>query len=207
MTEEVEEKDVFPGLALVWTGFDLGEVDAALGKRLQHAAEDSGLILDREEHRSLVAPRTVAPLAGDHQKTGKIVDLVLDPAPDDLEVVERGGQLAGYGSRSIILADNLGRDRGGCDINHRNAGQVVVEPLTALGNRLGMRVDLLDVLHPAGAGQQVVVHLQKNLGGDLQFTFNKHVKGMGDDTFRRVLDRHDPVQRLPFFDLFKNSRD
>src|SRR6185369_7569465 len=112
MTEKIKEKDVFPGFALVWTGFDLREVDAALGKRFQHTAEDPGLILDREEHRSFVAARTVTPFAGNNQKAGKIVDLVLDPAPDDLEVIERGGQFAGYGGRRIILAGNLGRHRG-----------------------------------------------------------------------------------------------
>ena len=88
MSEKVKKKNVFPGLLLEWPGFNLGEVDSPFGKRLQHAAENPRFILHGKEHRSFVVSGEIARLAGNNQKTGKIVHLVLNAAADHFEVVE-----------------------------------------------------------------------------------------------------------------------
>jgi len=110
-----------------------------------------GFVLDREEYRGLVIARTLARLAADHQEAGKIIDLILDPAPDDLEIVKRCGQFTGYGSGGVILTGDLGGNCRGGHIHQRHARQVAFQPVATLGNRLGMGIHLPDILHPAGA--------------------------------------------------------
>ena len=47
------EKHVLPGFILQWAGLDFRQVDAAFGKRLQHAMQNPRLILYRKNQRCL----------------------------------------------------------------------------------------------------------------------------------------------------------
>ena len=69
-----------------------------------------------------------------------------------------------------------------------------------------MGIDLSYVIHPTGAGEQVVMDLQHDFRIYLQFAFHEHVEGMGYHPLGGVLHRNHPVLGSPFLHLLENRR-
>ena len=70
------------------------------------------------------------------------------------------------------------RHRRGRHLHHLGVRHVPVEPAATLGQGLGMREDTLDVAEIGGAGEEVVVNLERHLSADQELRVDQPVEGV-----------------------------
>src|SRR5687768_2378811 len=73
---DVDEENIFPGLAAGGTGFDLGHVETMGGKGSQEIVQRANLILDRQHERGLVTTSPFRRFLRQYEKAGKVIDVV-----------------------------------------------------------------------------------------------------------------------------------
>ena len=89
----------------------------------------------------------------------------------------------------------------------RRLRQVLAQPVPALREGLGLRVDPLD-LAPLAPAEQAVVDPQPDLGPDLQARQpDEHLERVGDPAVGRILQRDDPELDVAAVDLLEDRGD
>ncbi len=101
----------------------------------------------------------------------------------------------------------LGRGGGRNDVDQPGLGKILADPMPALGQSLGLRVDPLH-LPPLGPAEQAVMNPEPNLGPNLQAgESHEHVERVGDPAVGRVLQRHDPELHVPAIHFLEHGGD
>src|SRR5919108_385716 len=88
-----------------------------------------------------------------------------------------------------------------------DARQVLLQPLPALAEGLGVRADTLDARELAHGAHEVVPHAQLHLPTDLERRAEEAIEGVVDRALGGVLDRHHAEVGAPGFDLVKDLID
>ena len=112
--------------------------------------------------------------------------------------------------RGAVLITRATRRFGiAADRHALDARQMLIQPLTALRQRLRMRADAHDLLQALHAAHQVLTDAQLDFAADLQRRVQEHVERVVDRAFGGVLDRHHAevgVPGLHFFEHFADRR-
>ena len=169
--------------------FDPVHADAAPRQRLQHAVQRAGPVADEHQQRGAVVAGRRERFATEHQEARGVVAAVLDRAGDALQAVHQARGLAGdrrcvVGVACTARAFRIARDR-----QLLRPRQVRAQPAGGLREGLRVGIDALDVLDPAAARQQVLVHAQFDFAADLQRRGEEQVEGDLDRALPGVLDR------------------
>ena len=153
--------------------FDVFHIEALLADQADHGGQLAGLVIHREEQRQPAAggrgQRRRRVGAGDHQKAGGVVPVLIDAFDKDLQPIELGGLGRGDGrQRSVAAFGHMAGCVGG--VAPGAGGQVVgFQERAALGQRLLMADDGADARQGrAGQGQQVLADGQVGHAGDGQ---------------------------------------
>ena len=123
-----------------------------------------------------------AALAAQHEEARCVGGVVLDVVFEHGQPVFFRSELAGDGRRAFFLRRQLGRTRVGGGLDDFDAREVVVHPGAALGQRLRVGEQLLELRFPRVA-EQAMLHAQDDLRNDLQIAIDEHVEGVSDDAF------------------------
>ncbi|MNH13822.1 hypothetical protein D3C79_734040 [compost metagenome] len=149
------------------------------------------LVAHRNDDRGLVVAGRRYFLVTDHQEARGVVRAVFDLLGQTGQAIQVGRHIAGDRRRIPLTLDPLGRF-GIARYGHALHVRVVrVQPLSALGQRLGVGVDAGDAV-----GLGVLAHQQVVVDTQLDFTANHHVmleeavQGVADRTFSGVFHRH-----------------
>ena len=116
------------------------------------------------------------------------------------------GENAAERCRIFFLRGKFSGTRVGRRFNNLYAWQIILDPATALRERLWMRVKFLD-LRARRIAHQTLLHGQNDLRNDLQIAVHEHVERVGDHAFGGIFHRHDAIVRTVFADLGENIRD
>src|SRR4030042_3164262 len=90
MSFKIDKENVFPGLPLVGSGLDLGQIDPFFIENLKDPEERSRGMGDDEKDRGLVPPCPFGSLAPEDQETRSVVRVILDLGGTHFEPVEGG---------------------------------------------------------------------------------------------------------------------
>ena len=202
----VDEKQVFPCLALAGAGFDAGHVEAVFAERPHHLVQGADLVLDADDEAGAVVFRGGTALAAEHEKPGGIRGAVLDVVVDDLEVVTLGGERPGDGGAGLVLGGLLGGAGGGRGLDDLDRRQVLLHPDAALGQRLRVGVEPPD-FRAAIAADEAMLDRHDDLRDDLERAVDEQVERVGDDALGGVLDRHHAIVGPVFLHLVEDVLD
>ena len=191
VADEVDEEHVGPFAAARRTGLDAGQVDAVLVEGHQEFMQGPGLVAHRDDDRGLVVAGRRHFLVADDEKARGVVRTVLDLLGEPAQTVELGRHVAGDGRR-VPLALHPPGGVGIAGQRHALDVRVVrIQPLAALGQRLGMGVDAGDAVGPGIlADQQVMMDAQLHLAADHQIVLEEAVQGVVDRALGGVFHRH-----------------
>ena len=96
---------------------------------------------------------------------------------------------------------------GGDDVDGGGVREVLAEPVPALRDRLGLRIDAADPA-PLAEADEAVADPKADLGLDLEAGLaDEHVEGVGDPAVGRVLQRDDPEVDVAAGDLLEDGGD
>jgi hypothetical protein len=110
---------------------------------------------EADDHAGPIVGGGGAALAAEHEKAGGVGGIVLDVVVKDAKVAF-GGEGTGDGRAVTLTGGQFGCARGGGGFDDFDGGQMVLKPAAALGEGLGMGVELADFRLPTTADEAVL---------------------------------------------------
>ena len=175
-----------------------------LMERLQQPKQRTGAVVDRDHERGLVAPGNLGMFASDHQKTCRVVRLILDILGKDIETIQPRRLMAGYGTNSrgcgsLTCPLGIAGNR-----SPEHARKMPIQPFPALCQRLAMPQHFGNRFKSTDTTQQTMMNRQDDLSTNLQAGACEHVEGVGYHSFGGVLHRDHTAVGPTRFDLAKH---
>lgn len=207
MPVDVDVEHVFPEGVPGRPGFQAGHRHPGAGKGFQQEMQGAGAVGRGHDDRGLVLARGAGIVAPENEEARRVVGFVLDVFGEFGQIVAGRRRLAGDSRCALLFGRLLGRLGIAADGNARRVGKVAVEPFVALGKRLGVGIDLGDLLQPVGPGQQVLVDAQHDFAANLEGRREQQIHGPPHRAFGGILHRHHGVMGVGGFDFAKNVVD
>src|SRR5688572_15410886 len=108
MAFDVHEEVVFPIPFLARAGFDEGHVDADFAEGVEYVHQSAGLVVGGEHDRGFIVAGGLSWTAANDEKTGHVVDVILDILAHNFKRVELGGECAADGGGMSFLCSHFG---------------------------------------------------------------------------------------------------
>ena len=147
----------------------------------------------RHDERGLVLARRRGVMVAQHQKARGVVRIVFDVSGDQLEAVARNGDIPGDRRGAGLLRRQARRLRIACHGYALGIGQLAVQPLVALRQRLRVGIDARDLLQQTRLGHQILAHAQHRLGADHERSAEQKIVRAVDRPFARIFHRNHAV--------------
>ena len=191
MADKIDKEGVRPLTTARRPRFNARQVDAAGMERHQQLVQRARLVAHGDNDRGLVVAGRRHFLAADDQEARGVVRAILDFLRQLGQAIQAGRHITGDGRRIPLTFHPL-RRIGIAGYGHALDVRVVgVQPLAALGQGLGVRVDTGDFVGLGSlANQQVVVNTQLHLTADHHVVLKEAVEGVIDRAFGGVFHRH-----------------
>lgn len=203
---KVDEEIVFPGFAFAGAGFDFGEVELVFSEGFKSAMKGADFVGDATHEAGAVFAGGGAALGAEDKESGNVGGVVLDVGFEDSELALFGGEGAGDGGGAGFGGGELGGSRGGGGFDDFHSREAGLDPVAALSECLGVRVEFFDS-GAADAGDEAVANGHDDLGDDFEIAVHEHVKGVGDDAFGGVFDGDNSVVGAAFAHFGENVGD
>lgn len=196
----IDKKEVFPRFFLIRAGFDAGHIQLVFIEWSQSAMERADFIGNAKHQAGTVLACRWTALAAKDIKAGRVAGAVLDVFFKYFEPIAFGSQCAGDGGAPLFPSGEFGCASGGGSFHEFDIGKMCLKIVPALGDRLGMRINLSEIPHFAVA-DEALLDAQDNLGNDFQFTFYKHIQRVGNHAFSGIFHGNNSVIRATFADF------
>src|SRR5439155_753270 len=182
MAVAVDEEEILPGFSFAGARFNFRHVDAVTAKGGERAMQRAHLVHQADHDAGAIVAGGRAALAAQHQEARRVGGIVLDVVFQHAQPVFFRSELAGDGRRALFFRRQLSRTRVGGGLDDFDAREVVLHPGAALGQRLRVGEQLLELRFPRIA-EQAMLHAQDDLRNNLQIAIHEHVEGVCDDAF------------------------
>ncbi|EEG24145.1 hypothetical protein EIKCOROL_01163 [Eikenella corrodens ATCC 23834] len=121
-----------------------------LGEGLEQVVNGAGAVGGGDDEGGFVAAGGLGAVVAEDEETGGVVGLVFDVGSEFGQVVVLGGGLAGNGGGLRLGSGEAGSFGVAGHGNAGGMGQVAVEPLVTLSQRLGVGIHFFRLLTTAG---------------------------------------------------------
>ena len=201
MTVDIDVEDIFPQRIAGRPRLQARHRNPRVRERQQQFMQCAGTVRGRHDQRCLVATGRAGIVLAEHQEPGRVVWLILDVFSQARQLVAHRSGFAGDCRRTRLF-----RGMPGClgiapDRNALRIGQHAIQPLVALRQRLGVRIDLFDRIQVGFVGEQVLVDAQDHFAADFQLGAKQEIHRPANGALGRILHRHHGIMGMAGFDL------
>src|SRR3972149_4579087 len=146
MTKEIHKEIILPLPPPAGPGFYIRQVNAVLLEDIQHVRQGPCFMRRAEQYRCLVVAGGLGILSPDYEETRHVVGHVLDILADNVQAVQFRRTLRSDSRGFRLLGRHLSRTRRRGNGNSLRILERRTEPASALGEYLGLGINLLDLL-------------------------------------------------------------